>query len=190
MFRALPAFLRNLTNAEAVPICHGSDSHIGFALQKVWRARNRPQNTGAGASTRAGFWPARQLFIHRPARVRTRTAGLVEAERTRTARAHDDERGAKEAEQKANAELTAALERETRLKGDLQTALERSEIAEKSAAEQRSLALQTVRDVVYQIDARLKDWPDPQEERKAVAAAEEELRKCLQGQSVPGVWSH
>ncbi len=46
---------------------------------------------------------------------------LVEAERNRTANARDDERRAKEAEQKANADLTA-LARETKLTGDLETA--------------------------------------------------------------------
>jgi tetratricopeptide (TPR) repeat protein/tRNA A-37 threonylcarbamoyl transferase component Bud32 len=55
-------------------------------------------------------------------------------------------------------------------------ALERSEKAEKSASQQRQLALKTVRKVVDDIDARLKGRP-----------AQQELRKALLGRALAGL---
>jgi tetratricopeptide (TPR) repeat protein/tRNA A-37 threonylcarbamoyl transferase component Bud32 len=49
-----------------------------------------------------------------------------------------------------------------------EAALGRSQVAEKSASEQRQLALKTLRRVVNQIHARLKDQPKQQELRKAL----------------------
>jgi tetratricopeptide (TPR) repeat protein len=84
-------------------------------------------------------------------------AGLVavNAERNRTAQAEHQAREALVAE-------TAALER--------------SRQAEKSAEEQRQLALRTVRDVVGDIQARLKDRP-----------AQRELREALLGRALAGL---
>jgi serine/threonine protein kinase/tetratricopeptide (TPR) repeat protein len=65
---------------------------------------------------------------------------------------------------------TAQAERETR------DALERSRQAEMSAGEQRQLALKTVRNVVNDIDAQLKDRP-----------AQAKLRKALLGRALAGL---
>src|SRR5262249_19276703 len=86
--------------------------------------------------------------------------GLINAERKRTAQARDDERQAKE-------DVKAALERETKLK-------EQAQKAEKSAAEQRQLALQTIKDVVDRIDAKLKNHPDFQGLRKELLGRAQE----------------
>ncbi len=122
---------------------------------------------------------------------------VVNAEKNLTADARDDERRAKEAEQKANADLTAALARETKLKGDLETAnaglktalaretklKDESRRLEKSAAEQRKLALETMEDVVNVLDERLKSVPALKEFRKELL---ERAKKGLQQVSREG----
>jgi tetratricopeptide (TPR) repeat protein len=59
-----------------------------------------------------------------------------------------------------------ALKRLAEEQGKTKRALDRSEAAEKSASQQRRLALKTVRRVVDQIHERLKDQPNQQELRK------------------------
>jgi tetratricopeptide (TPR) repeat protein/tRNA A-37 threonylcarbamoyl transferase component Bud32 len=116
--------------------------------------------------------------------------GLVEAERSRTARANSDLTAALEREtklkgdlglalrqsQQANASLKEGLARETTLKGELETALEKSRTAEANAAEQRQLALDTMTDVIHSLDDRLKD-----------ITALGELRKELLGRAKKGL---
>jgi serine/threonine-protein kinase len=82
----------------------------------------------------------------------------------------------------ATAALTVSLalvnrekERAEIAEGQTRLALERSQQAEKSASEQRQLALKTVSRVVDQIHARLKDQPNQQELRKEL------LREALAG---------
>ncbi len=137
--------------------------------------------------------------------------GLVE-------KARADERRAKEAEQKANTDLTGALARETqlkrdlemanaglktalaretKLKGELETALAQSRKAEKSAAEQRKLALEMMKDVVNVFDARLKNVPGLQDLRKELLdRARKGLEKVARAADTAGqidhetVWVH
>jgi serine/threonine-protein kinase len=110
--------------------------------------------------------------------------GLVDAERKQTA--------------KANAELTAALARETKIKGELETAkgeletaLEQSRKAEKSATEQRKLALETMRAVRAKIDGHLKGKPDLQNLRKELLEqAKDGLEKVTRAADTAGQIDH
>jgi serine/threonine-protein kinase len=74
----------------------------------------------------------------------------------------------------AGTSYTAALAEHNREldaeKQNTERALERSQTAEKSAAQQRQLALKTVRRVVDRIHARLKDLPNQQDLRKDLLA--------------------
>jgi serine/threonine-protein kinase len=83
---------------------------------------------------------------------------------------------AQEATKAALEQVTAEKERTKEALVAKAAALESSEKAEKSAKVQRQLALQTVRRVVYDIHARLKDRP-----------AQQALRKALLGRALAGL---
>ena len=94
--------------------------------------------------------------------------GLVNAEKNRTA----------EEERKTKAALVLVTEEQKKTQAALRaetTAKEQAQAAEKSAAEQRQLALKTVRGVVDDIHAELKDRPALKELRKKL------LKKALDG---------
>jgi serine/threonine protein kinase len=94
---------------------------------------------------------------------------VVNAEKDRTAEARRKTQEALELVTKEQEKTQEALDAKT-------AALDRSEKAEESATRQRQLALMTVRDVVGDIDARLKDRP-----------AQAGLRKALLGRALAGL---
>ena len=87
--------------------------------------------------------------------------------------------------------VTAEQEKTQKALDAEKAALERSQKAEKSASEQRGLALQTMKDVVSKIDARLKNRPDLQNLRKELLnQAKEGLSKVARAADTAGQIDH
>jgi tetratricopeptide (TPR) repeat protein len=91
----------------------------------------------------------------------------------------------------AEAETKKALAQVTEEQGKTQAALEKSQAAEANAKEQRQLALDTVKSVVTDIDAQLKNKPALQELRKKLLkTAENGLKKVARNAETAGQIDH
>jgi serine/threonine protein kinase/Flp pilus assembly protein TadD len=100
---------------------------------------------------------------------------LVNREKDRTTAAEQQTRQALDQVTQEQQRTQLALDQVTQEQGRTQVALQRSQVAEKSAAAQRQLALETVRIVAQDIATQLKDRPTFQGLRKAL------LNRVLEG---------